>query len=134
MKVIFVGIHNKEDMMPLDILSKSGKIIHKIEKELSISAIKTNLYDMERMPIGNEIDNEPVKWWYKNNIEIDYDCIIVLLGKFVQDNFYKAHNDCKYINLAHPASSLFHGNKSTEQYVNNAVDKIKPFLTLNNNL
>ena len=122
MQVIFVGIHNKEDLMPLDILSKSGKIIHAIEKELGVRALKTNLYDMDRMPVGNEIDSEPIKWWYNNDVEPD--AIIVLLGKFVHDNFHYKPN-YKYIKLSHPASSLFHSKKTQDEYVKNAVEKIK---------
>ena len=129
MQVVFVGIHNKEDLMPLDILSKSGKIIHAIEKELGIRALKTNLYDMDRMPIGNEIDDEPVKWWYRN--EIESNAIIVLLGRFVHDNFFHYKDDTRhYIKLAHPASSLFHGKKTQEEYINSAVEKIKKYLTV----
>ena len=111
--------------MPLDILSKSGKIIHAIEKELGINAVKTNLYDMDRMPIGREIDDEAVNWWYRN--EIDPDSIIVLLGRFVQDNFYYAKDKYigQYIKLPHPASSLFRGNKTRDEYVKMAVQKIR---------
>jgi len=128
MKIVFVGIHNKEDLMPLDILSKSGKIIHAIEKELGIRALKTNLYDMDRMPMGNEIDDEPVKWWYRNDIEPD--SIIVLLGRMVQDNFHYSNAGYKYVKLPHPASSLFHGTKTKDEYVKNAVEKIKVVINL----
>ena len=121
MNVIFVGIHNKEDLMPLDTLSKSGKIIHAIEKELGIRAIKTNLYDMDRMPINNEIDQEPINWWYRNDVEpMD---IVVLLGRFVHDNFHYAPGPI-YIKLAHPASSLFRGCGSQNEYIKKAVQKI----------
>jgi hypothetical protein len=108
--------------MPLDILSKSGKIIHAIEKEIGVNATKTNLFDMNRMPIDNEIDQEPVNWWYRNDIELD--SIIVLLGRFVQDNFHYVPGP-RYIKLSHPASSLFHGTKTKDEYIKKAVEKIK---------
>jgi hypothetical protein len=127
MKVIFVGIHNKEDMMPLDILSKSGKIIHKIEKELGINAVKTNLYDMDRMPEGNEIDIEPMAWWHRNDVEIGD--VIVLLGMFVHDNFHYVPM-FHYIKLPHPASSLFRGGGSQNEYIKKAVEKIKPLIII----
>jgi hypothetical protein len=120
--LFFVGIHNKEDLKPLDIISKSGKIVSKIEKQLGMRGIRTNLADMDRMPVGNEIDEEAIKWWYRNGVESRD--IVVLLGRFVQDNFHYIPGPI-YIKLPHPASSLFHGTKTMEVYVNKAVEKIK---------
>jgi hypothetical protein len=40
MRIIFVGLHNKEHMKPLDSKTKSGKLIDRIIK---------------RLPIGHEI-------------------------------------------------------------------------------
>jgi len=124
MKLFFVGIHDKEDLKPLDIISKSGKIISKVEKQLGVKGIRTNMADMDRMPVGNEIDEEAVKWWYRNEVEVGD--IVVLLGKFVHDNFHYAPGP-RYIKLPHPASSLFHGTKTQEAYVNKAVEKIKNY-------
>ena len=123
MKVIFVGIHNKEDLLPLDRISKSGKIIHAIEKELGINAVKTNLYDLTKMPVGKEIDQEPVNWWYRN--EVEEGDIIVLLGRYVHDKFHYSNAGYKYVKLPHPASSLFHGSKTQEEYIKKAVERIK---------
>jgi hypothetical protein len=122
MKVFFVGIHNKEDLMPLDILSKSGKIIHAIEKELGINAVKTNLYDIDRMPNATEAEREPIAWWYRNDVEAGD--IVVLLGRMVHDDFHYAPGPI-YIKLAHPASSLFRGGGSQNEYIKKAVGKIK---------
>lgn len=122
MKVIFVGIHNKEDLMPLDIISKSGKVITAIEKELGIKGKRTNLYNLDRMPEGNEIDQEPVNWWYRYNIQSGD--IVVLLGRFVHDNFHYK-DGYTYIKLPHPASSFFHGTTTKDEYIKKAVDKIK---------
>ena len=120
--IVFVGIHNKEDMMPLDILSKTGKIISKIEKQLEIKVLRTNLYDLDRMPTGNEIDHEPVKWWHRNYM-VELGDVIVLLGRYVHDNFHYPNDGYRYVKLPHPAS-IFHTSKKESDYVDMAVRKI----------
>jgi hypothetical protein len=61
MRVIFVGMHNKPGMEPLDSRTKSGKLIDRIINELPIDCIKTNLYD-DSWPVDFE-DNDLMLWW-----------------------------------------------------------------------
>jgi len=129
--IIFVGLHNKPDMMPLDIISRSGKIINKLIKRFSnykyrdLVFIKTNLFDTEYLPInGNEIDKEVINWHYR--INYNSDDIIVLLGSEVQKRFIN-RLDNKIIKLPHPASFFYSGKKDVE-YIQKAFDKIKMIL------
>lgn len=121
MKVIFVGIHNKEGYTPLSFLTKSGKLINKIGYVLFKNYIyikKTNLYDVNYFPQDFEKFNLAQNWI--DRIEPNFCDIIVLLGKEVQNNFQ--NNGFTIINLSHPASIW--SKKNQDKYIENAVSKI----------
>jgi len=118
--VLFVGMHNKPGMKPLDSRTMSGKMIDAVIQELPFKCTKTNLCEVEYLPTDwIEINNSGISWGekYPRN-EKD---IVVLLGKWVQDNFF--WDDCKIVKLPHPASCM--GNVNKENYVINAIAMIK---------
>jgi hypothetical protein len=53
-RIIFVGIHNKPGMKPLDSRTKSGKIIDEVIRGLEgRECVKTNLFDCD-IPMGGK--------------------------------------------------------------------------------
>lgn len=113
-------MHNKPGMKPLDGKTKSGKIIDLIIKELPFKCAKTNLCEVDYMPIDYfEIEYHNVLWGIK--YEPSQNDIIVLLGNWVHKNFWSAQK-LNIIKLAHPASCFGHVNK--EKYVLNAIKLI----------
>ena len=52
MKIIFVGIHNKPGKIPLCSSTPTGKIIKQITEKIKTKKIvKTNLYDVDYLPV-----------------------------------------------------------------------------------
>lgn len=94
-------------------------MIDAVIKELPFKCVKTNLCEVEYLPTDFlEINNAGIVWNEKYNPhESD---IVVLLGKWVQDNFW--HDRFKIIKLPHPASCM--GNVNKENYIKNAITKI----------
>ena len=120
MRIIFVGIHNKGDKKPLCPSTLSGKIISEICKRLpkEYKILRTNLYNLNRMPEADEI-NDTSEWYW--TILPTEDDIIVLLGAFIHKHF--KYTDFNIVKLPHPASS-FYRTDGTNNYINNAVKKI----------
>ena len=117
--VLFVGMHNKPGMKPLDSKTMSGKMIDKVIREVSFKCVKTNLCEVEYCPIDKrEIWASNLTWNIK--YEPTSESIIVLLGQWVQKNFLLTN--AKIIKLPHPASCMGHVNK--ENYVRIAVERI----------
>lgn len=87
MRIIFVGIHNKPGMQPLDSKTKSGKIIDEIIKllhNIDIECIKINLYDCDYHPTNYIVQlNYQIDWLRKLKPQ-KYD-LVVLLGKLVKN-------------------------------------------------
>lgn len=116
--IYFVGMHNKPGMHPLDSRTRSGKIIDKIISELSPEiCVKTNLSNEETLPENPE--KHAISW--HNRFQVKHGDVIVLLGRWVQENFLKTEGP-KYIHCPHPAS--FVAGKSNSEYIENAVSKI----------
>ena len=116
MKIIFVGLHNKEGMKPLDSKTKSGKLIDRIIKLISEEheIIKSNLYDINYFPTDSlEQEKLIMDWCEKFNP--DTNTISVVLGAHVHKMFPYYHN---VIKIAHPASKRSH--KDMDEYVQNA--------------
>lgn len=117
--VLFVGMHNKSNMQPLDSGTWSGKIIDKIVAGLKNDCIKTNLCDVDYLPNDKkEIEQHNYKWYFKYHKK---QSVIVLLGNWVKENFYR--DDKKVIVLNHPSSFIC--RKNVNEYVSNAIQKIK---------
>ena len=123
MKIIFVGIHNKKGLMPLCSSTKSGKLIDRIIKvfrQAGIQTMKTNLYDACTMPFDIDKRQHTIEWYCRADPQ--YDDVIILLGKEVQENFNNIAGFQKTINLQHPASIW--SNKNQSKYVSNAIIEI----------
>jgi len=121
MRVIFVGIHNKPGMNPLDSKTKTGKLIDRIIERLSenTEALKTNLCDCVHFVTDlPELYKQCVGWHVRIRPE-DSD-VIVLLGAWVHKNFW--YDGLNVVKLAHPASKRSHLEMNC--YVNDALVKI----------
>jgi len=122
MKIIFVGIHNKPHLTALHSSTKTGKIIDDIIKELprNIEILKTNLFDIDYLPISQlEIDTLHTEWYWQH-LPIEDD-IIILLGNNVKRNF--RHDLNNIIKVAHPASK--YSKLDISDYIKNTVELIK---------
>src|ERR1035437_2405866 len=105
-RVIFVGLHNKTGMKPLDSKTKSGKLIDRIIKKCSgINILKTNLCDIDYFPKDKKLIWACNLEWNERQ-QPTSDTVIVLLGGWVQKNFLLT--EAKIIKIAHPASKRSH--------------------------
>ena len=132
MRLIFVGIHNKKAMKPLDSKTVSGKRIDKlleevmnnlpIEKIEQIDVVKTNLFDAEYHPDGQE--REELKNDFFDRIEVEKDDLVVLLGQSVHQELKNDRRlDCKIVCIGHP-SLQWTNVVDREKYIPNATAKI----------
>lgn len=119
-RVIFVGMHNKPNMQPLDSRTMTGKVIDKIIEQIPTECIKTNLCDIDYFPKDFLLINQSGIDWRKRHEPTKAD-VIVTLGVWVKENFW--YDDLNVIHLTHPAGIF--GAKNKIDYVNRAVEKIK---------
>lgn len=121
MKVYFVGIHNKPGLKPLDSKSMTGKVIDQIIAELPFDCIKTNLCEDDYLPTDKAEIMADSMIWYNKYLPKETD-IIVLLGRWVQENFL--YSASKMIHLTHPAG--IYGTRNKKEYIEKAINKINP--------
>ena len=119
MRIIIVGVHNKPGLKPLDSSTKSGKLIDRISKQLSIDVEKTNLFNVDYMP-KNDGKKLLISEWYWTHLPTTED-VVVLLGSIVHKEF--KFNIKNLIKIKHPASIWSH--KRMDEYVDHAVLKIQ---------
>ena len=110
--IYFVGIHNKEGMLPLDSRTVSGKIIDRVIMELGVECKKLNLFPTECMPINYFERCEYVVQFTRN---LDKSGTYVLLGRDVQ--LWLANRIENSISVQHPAYAKRKGN----DYVNDFI-------------
>lgn len=125
MKVVFVGMHNKPGMLPLDSKTRSGKLIDRIIEGIQTDAlqcVKTNLYDSLTWPQKFE-ESDLIEWVYRNEVGLVRD-IIVTLGDSVHQRFKKLIT----IKLGHP--SAIWSNEKKDEYVAKAIEKIQLHIEL----
>lgn len=122
-RVIFVGMHNKEGMKPLDSRTKTGKIIDSIILELSVECVKSNLCDCEEFVTDSYELFLHNKSWIER-IEPTKEDIVITLGQWVYDNLHRG--EFKIIRAKHPAS-LF-GSSKIEDYKNYIINKLSHYL------
>lgn len=123
MKVIFVGMHNKPGMAPLDSRTWSGKVIDEVIAGLpGIDCLKTNLSDTDYLP--DSFGYNQAKDWLKKAQVAPGDCI-VLLGKWVQQRFWLSilPERISIVSCAHPSSPLARSKRAI--YVATIVRKIQ---------
>jgi hypothetical protein len=101
MKIVFIGIHNKEGLKPLDSSTASGKRIDAIIANLKgTECLKANLFDVSYMPLG--VDAKAKAKDFVNRIGIQKEDVAVCLGKTVCD--YLAKNlKCTVLKVPHPS-------------------------------
>lgn len=131
MRIIFVGVHNKEGMEPLDSKSRSGKMIDRVIAGLQTEVglfeadfVKTNLFDLPYFPQWQPERGMSVINW-SNRVGRTNDDLIILLGACVHDAF----RNCKYPNLVrigHPSGVW--SKLKQEEYIINACIKVSEIL------
>ncbi len=121
-RIIFVGIHNKPGMDPLDSRTMTGKVIDRIIDQMPIAyeCIKTNLCDVETFPVFKDEIREWTRQWHEKYDPDQFD-IVVCLGQWVTENLFLTLN-CKKVNLTHPAGVF--GPKNKETYIEQSIEKI----------
>jgi hypothetical protein len=101
MRIIFVGIHNKQGLQPLDSSTPSGKRIDAIiESFTGYNCIKANLFDLHYFPLG--IDPKAKAEEFSNRMAISEGDIVVCLGKSVCDYLAKRLK-CTVLKCPHPS-------------------------------
>ena len=119
-KVIFVGLHNKPDKMPLCGSTKSGKLINRVVKEFDLPYQKTNMWDVDYYPTGDH-EKLSLEWYHRIEYSLRTD-IIVLLGAKVLEKFIDMGFD-HVLKFAHPSSKRSH--VAMNEYVETMVKAIK---------
>lgn len=131
MRIIFVGMHHKEDKLPLCSTTKSGKMIDKIISQLSIpsnaTVLKTNLCYTNYFPDDRQIIVSK-QLWLDVYLPEEVD-ILVLLGGFVHKNFPIKNVSARIVKIAHPSSTNYRNNNQKEEYISKAVKAIQSFLS-----
>jgi hypothetical protein len=123
MKVIFVGVHNKPHLKPLDSSTRSGKTIDGIIEQLpGMKCIKTNLFDVDYMPSVDEA--QKLLYDFFNRIEIEKNDVVVLLGGIVQ-NYLSQYLGGKVIRAAHP--SLQFAKVKRVDYISQVATQINKY-------
>lgn len=127
-RIIFVGIHNKQELKPLDISTKTGKIITEIIKQIPeyITSKRTNLYNINSFPKSKVFKIFLINKWYSLNRPLETD-IIVSLGKHVGHKLNDINNIVK---VNHPASN--YGEKQTTEYVKKVSELILNMINAKN--
>lgn len=127
-RVIFVGMHNKPGMKPLDSRTKSGKLIDRIGDRLrykGMEVLKTNLYDVDYYPVTHE-EKQILAFNWIERVSLFKEDIIVLLGAEVHNNFPPL--PVVKIKAAHPSSKRSH--VEMDAYVIDVVGKIENHKTV----
>lgn len=120
-KVIFVGIHNKPGMKPLDSRTKTGRLVDLIIEGLSpivFTAVKSNLWEVDP---SSERDAF-AKWAKRVDLDPGRD-IVVLLGGQVTKQFAVEHYTTRVVAIPHPSHVWSYLNQ--KEYVKAAIEKIK---------
>jgi hypothetical protein len=130
-RILFVGIHNKPGMVPLDSRTRSGKMIDRVIAGLQTECglfeadfIKTNLFDLPYFPSWSPERAMSVMNWSKRVGRTNED-IVILLGACVHEAF--KHN--KYPNLiriGHPSGVW--SKLKQEEYIINTCIKVSEVL------
>ena len=120
-RVIFVGMHNKPDILPLCQTTKSGKLIHRVVKELECKSVLSNLYDVEQFPGPFEKYALALDWHHR--IDPAASDIIVLLGAEVHKNFISLSGYFSHI-LKYPHPSSRRSHKQMDEFVEKMVNEI----------
>ncbi len=121
MKIVFVGIHNKENKAPLDSTTKTGQIIDLICGHFNgLEFKRMNLFPVDHLP-EKDLHEDYVKRFI--NL-IDFDSYYMLLGKTVGDLLsidLQQNSRCFF----HPGYALRKGPNFKEAYIKHIVKHIE---------
>lgn len=115
MKVIFVGIHNKPGMTPLDSQTRSGKVIDRVIAQLpGVECLKSNFIDLDHYP---DDAHDVVKYFLQWEKRVDYkkEDLVVALGDKVQDFF-------RQVEVVHMATR--HPSRMSHEHIHNAIGRV----------
>jgi uracil-DNA glycosylase len=135
MKIIFIGISNKENKEALDANTATGKIIWQIENALNsygIECVKTNL--VSSVPL-----DEAGKIRYPNALELglgvelttslikeNSPCLVFLLGRIVEKSMRGiCIEGTTFIPLKHPSYISVYKRMDIPKYVDEAIEFAK---------
>lgn len=126
-RIIFVGVHNKPDMEPLDSRTRTGKLVDRVIQRVSEVPnenhlfLKSNLFNIDYFPRERTaahdfgwIDN------WKDRVNWTDDDVVVTLGQIVNEVFRKAKVRC--VKTGHPSAVWSHDNQ--EKYIERVFFKI----------
>lgn len=118
-RIIFVGVHNKPGMEPLDSRTKSGKIIDEVIAGLpGRECVKSNLFNAEAVP-KHRYDRIVGASFWNTRIEPTPNDIIILLGDTVQA-WFNTGQRLKVVCVPHPASRHI----KRKEYIQDLINKI----------
>jgi hypothetical protein len=130
MRIVFVGVHNKENFTPLDSGSRTGMLVDRciifLQTELDLSGtefLKTNLFDSLVMPHLANRDGTEAKAWAQR-IGYKPDDIVICLGAIVHQYFRRS--GIKFIAVGHPSGVW--SKKKQENYIINVGIKVNEII------
>lgn len=118
-KIVFVGICNKEGYMPLDSRSRSGAVIERVIKGISIPCEKTNLFHGYFVP---QVDFRKAAI---KRFKIEENAFYIGLGKIVEESLQHIGPN-KFKAFRHPGWVLRNG--MVEPYVKHMIVEINGIL------
>jgi len=121
MKIIFVGIHDKEGLPPLCSTTKSGQIIDKIIERLPTDCTKfekKNLFPVEYLPYDIQERERMI-----DVFEIEEEAYYITLGKVVSEAF--AGLNVHFFPVHHPGYICRFARSTQERYIDTIVEQVK---------
>lgn len=129
-KVIFIGLSNKIDKLPLSSDTISGRLIDRMVVDIKADCIKSNLVNFAPL-------DDYGKLRYPNNKEKDigfrslsiglkenYPYIAVCLGDKVFNYLKDRINNDNIIKIKHPSYIAVYKRQEVEMYIKNSVNEI----------
>jgi hypothetical protein len=125
MRIIFVGIHNKPGMDPLDSKTKTGRTVDRIITRVKhfhgeLNFIKCNLFDIDYLPDSHRFMNTMSQEWLQRLKPTPED-ITVTLGKIVADYIPRGVSRA-VIELQHPGRIMV--TEKLVRYIHESAEKI----------
>lgn len=134
MKIIFLGLSNKKDLLPFDESTNSGKIINDIINKLDDKCLKLNLVQYApldkngklRYPNKKEINNS-IPIFLKTVKSFNPD-LIIGFGNIVKDEISKIDLlKNKIIFKKHPSYIFVYDRKNINNYINDIINDVNKF-------
>jgi len=134
MKIIFLGLSNKKDLLPFDESTNSGKIINEIINKVDDECLKLNLVQYApldkngklRYPNKREIDNSiPI---FLKTIKSFNPDLIIAFGNIVKNEISRIESlEYKVIFKKHPSYIFVYDRKNINNYIIDIINDINKF-------